>query len=190
MPPFMIIQTPHYNRNEKKIKRIFINPELDLSSVLCNISHKCEVCQNPADRFCKHCSCSTFGFHRVMIHLCSRCSDTIHKNHSRSYHDIQLLNNAEIRHPNLHRRVSRENFDTLSDRRVQILENPSRYTLELFAVVSIKISHYVAFVKCGEEQEADWVFFDSMAGKKSKAFFFSEEEKFLNKGEFTLDKIF
>ena len=38
--------------------------------------------------------------------------------------------------------------------------------MELFAVVCIETSHYVAFVKCGVGADASWCFFDSMADRK------------------------
>jgi ubiquitin thioesterase CYLD len=38
--------------------------------------------------------------------------------------------------------------------------------MELFAVVCIETSHYVAFVKCGSGSDAPWCFFDSMADRK------------------------
>ncbi|ESN98873.1 hypothetical protein HELRODRAFT_66807, partial [Helobdella robusta] len=39
------------------------------------------------------------------------------------------------------------------------------YTLELFAVVCIKTSHYVSFTKCGYKQDSPWLFFDSMSDR-------------------------
>lgn len=41
-----------------------------------------------------------------------------------------------------------------------------RLFMELFAVVCIETSHYVAFVKAASGQDAPWVFFDSMADRK------------------------
>ena len=44
-----------------------------------------------------------------------------------------------------------------------------REMMELFAVVCIETSHYVAFVKCGTGPSAPWVFFDSMADRMGKS---------------------
>lgn len=41
--------------------------------------------------------------------------------------------------------------------------------MELFAVVCIETSHYVAFVKCGIGADAPWCFFDSMADRKGES---------------------
>ena len=43
--------------------------------------------------------------------------------------------------------------------------------MELFAVVCIETSHYVAFVKCGVEADSPWCFFDSMADRKGECLF-------------------
>ena len=47
-----------------------------------------------------------------------------------------------------------------------------RIFMELFAVVCIETSHYVAFVKAGPGQNAPWCFFDSMADRKGILFFY------------------
>ena len=41
--------------------------------------------------------------------------------------------------------------------------------MELFAVVCIETSHYVAFTRCGSGADATWCFFDSMADRKGEA---------------------
>jgi hypothetical protein len=41
--------------------------------------------------------------------------------------------------------------------------------MELFAVVCIQTSHYVAFVKAGSGAEAPWCFFDSMADRTGES---------------------
>ncbi|KAI8042525.1 hypothetical protein M5D96_003838 [Drosophila gunungcola] len=43
-----------------------------------------------------------------------------------------------------------------------------RLFMELFAVVCIETSHYVAFVKSGSGPDAPWCFFDSMADRKGE----------------------
>lgn len=44
-----------------------------------------------------------------------------------------------------------------------------RVYMELFAVVCIETSHYVAFTRCGSGADATWCFFDSMADRKGEA---------------------
>ena len=47
---------------------------------------------------------------------------------------------------------------------------PLRERMELFAVICIETSHYVAFVKSGSDRQSPWVFFDSMADRKGMLF--------------------
>ena len=47
---------------------------------------------------------------------------------------------------------------------------PLREKMELFAVICIETSHYVAFVKSGSDKQSPWVFFDSMADRKGMLF--------------------
>lgn len=46
------------------------------------------------------------------------------------------------------------------------VDSVPRIFMELFAVVCIETSHYVAFVKAGPGINAPWCFFDSMADRK------------------------
>ena len=43
-----------------------------------------------------------------------------------------------------------------------------RESLNLFAVICIETSHYVAFVKCGTDVDSPWIFFNSMADRIGK----------------------
>lgn len=52
-----------------------------------------------------------------------------------------------------------------------------RLFMELFAVVCIETSHYVAFVKCGSGSDAPWCFFDSMADRKGMENVFQSIQK-------------
>jgi len=46
------------------------------------------------------------------------------------------------------------------------IDESLREKMELFAVICIQTSHYVAFVKSGSGRQAPWLFFDSMADRK------------------------
>ena len=85
----------------------------------------------------------------VFYYLCHRCS------YSRSSHCRD------------HRREEVSQAQAASPLLAARLE-----TMELFAVVCIKRSHYVTFVKCGEDNnagKAPWCFFDSMADREGMA---------------------
>ena len=51
-----------------------------------------------------------------------------------------------------------------------VTDESLREKMELFAVICIQTSHYVAFVKSGMEQHSPWVFFDSMADRKGDSY--------------------
>ena len=42
----------------------------------------------------------------------------------------------------------------------------TRVNMQLVAVICIETSHYVSFVRCGDNIRAPWAFFDSMADRK------------------------
>lgn len=64
-----------------------------------------------------------------------------------------------------HRKLSvPQDFRVMAD---HIMTVPRLY-MELFAVVCIETSHYVAFVKAGSGPDAPWCFFDSMADRKGR----------------------
>ena len=56
------------------------------------------------------------------------------------------------------------------DEHRQIMLKPK--LMDLFAVICIRTSHYVSFVKAGRETESEWVFFDSMADRQGKLCYF------------------
>lgn len=141
----MVLQMPRFGL-QKMFKRVFINPTLDLSPVLQDVLHSCEVCGEPALIQCPLCACDTFGPLKVSVYLCSKCDVSIHKKKERKEHV--------------------ENVISLNE--VEECTDQSRNQLELFAVVSIATSHYVSFVKCGEKKDSEWVFFDSMADRHGK----------------------
>lgn len=110
---------------------------------------QCAVCGKSAEFECKEC----FGQNGIGnglegISFCRGCLETVHNHHSRTKHNYRALT------------VPVE-FSLLQDHCMI-----PRVYMELFAVVCIETSHYVAFVKCGSGSDAPWCFFDSMADRK------------------------
>ena len=83
---------------------------------------------------------------------CKGCSEKMHQHPKRSHHKPR---------PVLLPRV----YSQYSSKRRTL----DKQKMELFAVVCIETSHYVAFVKCGVEADAPWCFFDSMADWKGES---------------------
>lgn len=102
---------------------------------------------------CREC-CQTFGCSNPFVYFCYQCSDFVHQHSARKAHKTNKL--AKLK--------KTQNVNTGME------------TLELFAVVCIKTSHYVTFAKCGETPNDRWVFFDSMADRVGR---FAWEEKLI-----------
>lgn len=90
-----------------------------------------------------------------IVSYCKECMTSMHLHKLRKHHKPR---------PVLLRRV----YSHYSSER----RKPDTQKMELFAVVCIETSHYVAFVKCGVEVDSPWCFFDSMADRKGECLFF------------------
>ena len=89
-----------------------------------------------------------------IMSFCSECHNQIHTNPKRRDHKYRPI------------LVPRQQIKQTEE--IQFL--PEKQKMELFAVVCIETSHYVAFVKCGTRPESPWCFFDSMAHRNGKWF--------------------
>ncbi|XP_019890449.2 uncharacterized protein LOC101889912 isoform X6 [Musca domestica] len=113
---------------------------------------QCSVCGKLAEFECRDC----FGVLQSGVGLestsfCPKCLETVHMHVKRRKHK--------------HRKLSvPQDFRVMAD---HIMTVPRLY-MELFAVVCIETSHYVAFVKAGSGPDAPWCFFDSMADRKGE----------------------
>lgn len=109
---------------------------------------QCIVCGRLAKFECRECFDGNTGLESTAF--CLDCLKTAHRHEKRKHHRPIKLE------------VSPD-FTT-----VQEVYKPPRLFMELFAVICIETSHYVAFVKCGVGHEAPWCFFDSMADRQGK----------------------
>lgn len=123
----------------------FITTVIDISA-----PRQCTVCGKLAKAECKQCfgECGVIGLESTAF--CNKCLETVHSHTSRSKHKTRSL-------------TVPYDFSIIADHCP-----PPRLFMELFAVVCIETSHYVAFVKCGTGHEAPWCFFDSMADRKGR----------------------
>lgn len=115
---------------------------------------QCIVCGKLAKCECRECfdDCSNAGLESTAF--CMECLKTAHRHERRKHHRPTKLEVAQ-------------DFSLMQD-----AYRPPRLFMELFAVICIETSHYVAFVKCGVGHEAPWCFFDSMADRKGKLWYF------------------
>ena len=87
---------------------------------------------------------------------CAVCNSKVHSNPRRVDHKPR-----PVLLPRVH-----SHYNNSNEKRSLDID---KQKMELFAVVCIETSHYVAFVKCGVGAEAPWCFFDSMADRKGES---------------------
>jgi len=107
---------------------------------------QCGVCGGLAEMECGSCSAENALF-------CYPCYEPVHSHSKRRHH----------RAPQALPEVP-EAYLTAKSRE----EAVPRLKMELFAVVCIETSHYVAFAKSGQGENGEWCFFDSMADRKGE----------------------
>jgi ubiquitin thioesterase CYLD len=88
-----------------------------------------------------------------ILSFCKECNGKIHSHPDRLSHKYKPI------------AVPREYSQYANEQKKLPIE---MQTMDLFAVVCIATSHYVAFVKCGTSDDSPWCFFDSMADRKGK----------------------
>jgi len=149
VPPALLVQMPRFGRQFKMYPRIVPSLYLDITDVLEDSPRQCCICGHLAQVECRDCF-GLFGQGLESTAFCTKCLDKSHGHKKRTKHQLTTL-----RIPNQF---------------VQLKEHASvpRVYMELFAVLCIETSHYVAFVKCGSGPDAPWCFFDSMADRKGE----------------------
>lgn len=116
----------------------------------------CILCNKIAKYECKVCSeTELFAKSLVNISYCEGCYDLFHSSTDRQFH-TKSLTKFSYGHEN----VTKSHDD---------LCHIPRIRLNLFAVICISISHYVAFVRCGNNKDSEWCFFDSMCDRKGRS---------------------
>ncbi|XP_063239816.1 ubiquitin carboxyl-terminal hydrolase CYLD [Bacillus rossius redtenbacheri] len=149
VPSCLIIQMPRFGKSFKMYQRILPSQLLDVTDIIEDSPRQCVVCGKPADYECKECY-GQCGAGLESTAFCVVCLQTVHGHQRRASHSWRPL------------KVPAE-FRILQDHCAV-----PRLFMELFAVVCIETSHYVAFVKCGGGHDAPWCFFDSMADRKGE----------------------
>lgn len=150
VPSCLIIQMPRFGKSFKMYPRILPSQVLDVTDVIEDSPRQCTVCGKLAEFECKDCM-DYFDVGLDSIAYCDICLRTAHSHQRRSNHVWRPLSVPL-------------DFKSLQDACSTI----PRLYMELFAVVCIETSHYVAFVKCGSGLDAPWCFFDSMADRKGE----------------------
>ncbi|XP_044315585.1 ubiquitin carboxyl-terminal hydrolase CYLD isoform X2 [Drosophila rhopaloa] len=151
VPSCFIIQMPRFGKNFKMYPRILPSQVLDVTDIIENSPRQCSLCGKLAEYECRECFASLqTGSGLECTAFCPKCLETFHSHIKRTNHVSKKI-------------FSPKEFRIMAEHMVV-----PRLYMELFAVVCIETSHYVAFVKSGSGPDAPWCFFDSMADRKGE----------------------
>ncbi|XP_045674529.1 ubiquitin carboxyl-terminal hydrolase CYLD isoform X2 [Phyllostomus hastatus] len=146
-PSCLIIQMPRFGKDFKLFKTIFPSLELNITDLLEDTPRQCRICGGLAMFECRECYEDCDIAAGSIKQFCETCNTQVHlhpKRQNHQYNPVSLpkdLPDWDWRHGCI----------------------PCQ-KMELFAVLCIETSHYVAFVKYGKDDSA-WLFFDSMADR-------------------------
>uniref|UniRef100_A0A673KIE4 Ubiquitin carboxyl-terminal hydrolase CYLD n=1 Tax=Sinocyclocheilus rhinocerous TaxID=307959 RepID=A0A673KIE4_9TELE len=134
-PSCLIIQMPRFGKDFKMFNKIFPSLELDITDLLDDTPRECRICGD--------CDITPGKIKQY----CEKCNTQVHLHPRRKSHRYVKLSVPKELHESVWRQGSYPHQQ-----------------MELFAVLCIETSHYVAFVKYGSADSA-WLFFDSMADR-------------------------
>ncbi|XP_008335434.1 ubiquitin carboxyl-terminal hydrolase CYLD isoform X2 [Cynoglossus semilaevis] len=146
-PSCLIIQMPRFGKDFKMFNKIFPSLELDITDLLEDTPRECRICGGLALYECRDCYEDGDITAGKIKQFCEKCNTQVHLHPRRKSHRHGKLSVPK----ELQDGTGRQGFFP-------------RQRMELFAVLCIETSHYVAFVKYGSAESA-WLFFDSMADR-------------------------
>uniref|UniRef100_A0A1A8FNP6 Ubiquitin carboxyl-terminal hydrolase CYLD n=1 Tax=Nothobranchius korthausae TaxID=1143690 RepID=A0A1A8FNP6_9TELE len=146
-PSCLIIQMPRFGKDFKMFNKIFPSLELDITDLLEDTPRECRICGGLALYECRDCYEDGDITAGKIKQFCEKCNTQVHLHPKRKTHRHSKLSVPKELQEGTGRQGS---FP--------------RQRMELFAVLCIETSHYVAFVKYGAADSA-WLFFDSMADR-------------------------
>ncbi|XP_029000249.1 ubiquitin carboxyl-terminal hydrolase CYLD isoform X17 [Betta splendens] len=146
-PSCLIIQMPRFGKDFKMFNKIFPSLELDITDLLEDTPRECRICGGLALYECRDCYEDGDITAGKIKQFCEKCNTQVHLHPRRKAHRHSKLSVPKELQEGTGRQGSYP-----------------RQKMELFAVLCIETSHYVAFVKYGSADSA-WLFFDSMADR-------------------------
>ncbi|OXB83967.1 UNVERIFIED_CONTAM: hypothetical protein H355_015478 [Colinus virginianus] len=146
-PSCLIIQMPRFGKDFKMFNKIFPSLELNITDLLEDTPRQCRICGGLAMYECRECYEDTDISAGKIKQFCKTCNTQVHLHPRRQSHKFNPLS------------LPKDLPDW--DWRHGCIPYQK---MELFAVLCIETSHYVAFVKYGRDDSA-WLFFDSMADR-------------------------
>ncbi|CAH2294704.1 ubiquitin carboxyl-terminal hydrolase CYLD-like isoform X1 [Pelobates cultripes] len=144
-PSCLIIQMPRNGKNFKMFPTIIPTVELNITDLLEDTPRQCCICQSLAEVECQECYEDVGITPGHIKQYCDICNAQVHLHKQRKGHQPRQLHFPK-------------------DISGQVMFQ--RQSMELFAVLCIETSHYVAFVRLNSQKRPLWVFFDSMADRE------------------------
>ena len=128
---------------------------------------QCITCENRAVFECSSC----YGLMGEGLSSTLFCNECVHRVHA----------NLDQNLPNLNHKPKRIRNESPN--------NKTKRFMELFAILCIETSHYVAFVRCGSSRykgklKSSWCFFDSMADRIGNIFTINKQQLRNNYNDF------
>lgn len=171
IPPCLLLQMPRFGRQYKMYSRIMPSLKLDITDVLEAVPRACghrgKDCDNLARYECSDCFGERSGRHNARLSTITYCNNCFQAKHFGKTHSTGIEGHDKTKTvldkipPEAVSRYSNK-ASTIKDRDIP------RVCMDLFAVLCIETSHYVCFVKCGQDPDAPWCFFDSMADRRGE----------------------
>ncbi|XP_053558234.1 ubiquitin carboxyl-terminal hydrolase CYLD isoform X2 [Bombina bombina] len=140
----LIIQMPRNGKNFKLFPIIIPTLELDITDLVEDAPRQCCICQSLALVECHDCYEDTCIAPGHIKQYCDICNKQVHLHRQRRGHHPRDLGVSDL------------NEQTVFPRQV----------MQLYAVLCIETSHYVAFIRIHSQNSYHWVFFDSMADRE------------------------
>lgn len=171
IPPCLLLQMPRFGRQYKMYSRIMPSLTLDITDVLETAPRPCghrgKDCDNIARFECKSCLYERSGRNNARLSSITYCNNCFQSKHFGKSHITGIEDHDKTKTPlNMtpNEAITRYSNKASSAKDKEI----PRICMDLFAVLCIETSHYVCFVKCGQELDSPWCFFDSMADRRGE----------------------
>ncbi|XP_038067696.1 uncharacterized protein LOC119737423 isoform X6 [Patiria miniata] len=165
-PSCLIVQMPRCDKDYKMYNRILPSLQLDVTNIIEEYPRQCIVCGNLAVFECSECKSEEALVDTTHIkNYCDSCFNMMHIGTHREHHQPTLLTIPDYFLKEFLSKTKEKGFseEEVDQHRQRLL--PYKM-MDLFAVICIRTSRYVAFVKAGREKDSEWVFFDSMADRQ------------------------
>lgn len=171
IPPCLLLQMPRFGRQYKMYSRIMPSLKLDITDVLEAVPRTCghrgKDCDNLARFECTDCFGERSGRHNTRLSTITYCNNCFQAKHFGKTHSTGIESHDKTK--TVLDKIPSEAVSRYSNKASNTKDREiPKVCMDLFAVLCIETSHYVCFVKCGQDPDAPWCFFDSMADRRGE----------------------